>query len=157
MNNLNIDLDLMLELSLSETRGEGECYLNLNDGEFSYIPQSIIEALKDESQFDKLESWEKELATEAEDVTMNYSDNYLYIPLIDESILVNSMKSYLDTLNPNDKNEIYSKVDWSNPLLTFNRVLINKDKLDEFYTFRDEFLINHLIDWLKENNISVVK
>jgi len=67
------------------------------------------------------------------------------------------MKSYLDTLNPNDKNEIYSKVDWSNPLLTFNRVLINKDKLDEFYTFRDEFLINHLIDWLKENNISVVK
>lgn len=157
MNNLNIDLDLMLELSLSETRGEGECYLNLNDGEFSYIPQSIIEALKDESQFDKLESWEKELATEAEDVTMNYSDNYLYIPLIDESILVNSMKSYLDTLSPNDKNEIYSKVDWSNPLLTFNRVLINKDKLDEFYIFRDEFLINHLIDWLKENNISVVK
>jgi len=67
------------------------------------------------------------------------------------------MKSYLDTLSPNDKNEIYSKVDWSNPLLTFNRVLINKDKLDEFYTFRDEFLINHLIDWLKENNISVVK
>lgn len=157
MNNLDIDLDLMLELSLSETRGEGECYLNLNDGEFSYIPQSIIEALKDESKFDKLESWEKELATEAEDVTMNYSDNYLYIPLIDESILVNSMKSYLDTLTPNDKNEIYSKVDWSNPLLTFNRVLINKDKLDEFYTFRDEFLINHLIDWLKENNISVVK
>lgn len=156
MNNLEIDLNLMLELSLSETRGEGECYLNLNDGEFSYIPQSITEALKDESKFDKLESWEKELATESEDITMNYSDNYIYIPLIDEDILVSAMKNYLNTLNPNDKSEISNKVDWSNPLLTFNRVLINKDKLDEFYTFRDEFLINYLIDWLKEKNINVV-
>ncbi|HAK43122.1 MAG TPA: hypothetical protein DCM59_11045, partial [Clostridium sp.] len=154
MNNLEIDLNLMLELSLSETRGEGECYLNLNDGEFSYIPQSIIEALKDESKFDKLEGWEKELAIEAEDITMNYSDNYLYIPLIDEDILVSAMKNYLNILNPNDKSEISNKVDWSNPLLTFNRVLINKDKLDEFYTFRDEFLINYLIDWLKEKNIN---
>ena len=157
MNNLEIDLNLMLELSLSETRGEGECYLNLNDGEFSYIPQSIIEALKDESKFDKLEGWEKELAIEAEDITMNYSDNYLYIPLIDEDILVSAMKNYLNILNPNDKSEISNKVDWSNPLLTFNRVLINKDKLDEFYTFRDEFLINYLIDWLKEKNINVAK
>ncbi|WP_346888296.1 hypothetical protein [Clostridium sp. UBA1056] len=157
MNNLEIDLNLMLELSLSETRGEGECYLNLNDGEFSYIPQSIIEALKDESKFDKLEGWEKELAIEAEDITMNYSDNYLYIPLIDEVILVSAMKNYLNILNPNDKSEISNKVDWSNPLLTFNRVLINKDKLDEFYTFRDEFLINYLIDWLKEKNINVAK
>jgi hypothetical protein len=157
MNNLEIDLNLMLELSLSETRGEGECYLNLNDGEFSYIPQSIIEALKDEPKFDKLEGWEKELAIEAEDITMNYSDNYLYIPLIDEVILVSAMKNYLNILNPNDKSEISNKVDWSNPLLTFNRVLINKDKLDEFYTFRDEFLINYLIDWLKEKNINVVK
>lgn len=157
MNNLEIDLNLMLELSLSETRGEGECYLNLNDGEFSYIPQSIIEALKDESKFDKLEGWEKELAIEAEDITMNYSDNYLYIPLIDEGILVSAMKNYLNILNPNDKSEISNKVDWSNPLLTFSRVLINKDKLDEFYTFRDEFLINYLIDWLKEKNINVAK
>lgn len=157
MNNLEIDLNLMLELSLSETRGEGECYLNLNDGEFSYIPQSIIEALKDESKFDKLEGWEKELAIEAEDITMNYSDNYLYIPLIDEDILVSAMKNYLNILNPNDKSEISNKVDWSNPLLTFNRVLINKDKLDEFYTFRDEFLINYLIDWLKEKNINAAK
>jgi len=157
MNNLEIDLNLMLELSLSETRGEGECYLNLNDGEFSYIPQSIIEALKDESKFNKLESWEKELAAEAEDITMNYSDNYLYIPLIDEDILVSAMKNYLNILNPNDKSEISNKVDWSNPLLTFNRVLINKDKLDEFYTFRDEFLINYIVDWLKEKNINVAK
>ena len=157
MNTLDIDLNLMLELSLSETRGEGECYLNLNNGEFSYIPQSTIEALKDESKFNKLESWEKELAEEAEDITMNYSDNYLYIPLIDEDILVSAMKNYLNTLDPNDKSEISNKVDWSNPLLTFNRVLINKDKLDEFYTFRDEFLINYLIDWLKEKNINVAK
>lgn len=157
MNNLEIDLNLMLELSLSETRGEGECYLNLNDGEFSYIPQSIIEALKDESKFVNLESWEKELATEAEDITMNYSDNYLYIPLISESKLIDAIKSYLNTLNPNEKNEISNKVDWSNPLLTFNRVLINKDKLDEFYIFRDKFLTNYLIDWLKENNVSVAE
>ena len=157
MNTLGIDLNLMLELSLSETRGEGECYLNLNNGEFSYIPQSTIEALKDESKFNKLESWEKELAEEAEDITMNYSDNYLYIPLIDEDILVSAMKNYLNTLDPNDKSEISNKVDWSNPLLTFNRVLIDKDKLDEFYTFRDEFLINYLIDWLKEKNINVAK
>jgi len=157
MNNLEIDLNLMLELSLSETRGEGECYLNLNDGEFSYIPQSIIEGLKDESKYNKLESWEKELAAEAEDITMNYSDKYLYIPLIAEDILVSAMKNYLNILDPNDKSEISNKVDWSNPLLTFNRVLINKDKLDEFYTFRDEFLINYLIDWLKEKNINVTK
>lgn len=157
MNNLEIDLNLMLELSLSETRGEGECYLNLNDGEFSYIPQSIIEALKDESKFVNLESWEKELATEAEDITMNYNDNYLYIPLISESKLIDAIKSYLNTLNPNEKSEISNKVDWSNPLLTFNRVLINKDKLDEFYIFRDKFLTNYLVDWLKENNINVAE
>lgn len=157
MNNLEIDLNLMLELSLSETRGEGECYLNLNDGEFSYIPQSIIEALKDESKFVNLESWEKELATEAEDITMNYNDNYLYIPLISESKLIDAIKSYLNTLNPNEKSEISNKVDWSNPLLTFNRVLINKDKLDEFYIFRDKFLNNYLVDWLKENNINVAE
>lgn len=157
MNNLEIDLNLMLELSLSETRGEGECYLNLNDGEFSYIPQSIIEALKDESKFVNLESWEKELAREAEDITMNYNDNYLYIPLISESKLIDAIKSYLNTLNPNEKSEISNKVDWSNPLLTFNRVLINKDKLDEFYIFRDKFLTNYLVDWLKENNINVAE
>ncbi|MFR1708498.1 MAG: UPF0158 family protein [Clostridium sp.] len=157
MNNLEIDLNLMLELSLSETRGEGECYLNLNDGEFSYIPQSIIEALKDESKFVNLESWEKELATEAEDITMNYNDNYLYIPLISESKLIDAIKSYLNTLNPNEKSEISNKVDWSNPLLTFNRILINKDKLDEFYIFRDKFLTNYLVDWLKENNINVAE
>ncbi|MEW8993607.1 hypothetical protein [Clostridium sp.] len=156
MNNLNIDLDLMLELSLSETRGEGECYLNLNDGEFSYIPQSIIEALKDESKFTKLESWEKELAKETEDIIMNYSDNYLYMPLISDDILIDAMKKYLNTLGSNEKDEIYSKVDWSNPLLTFNRVLIDKNKFDEFYTFRDEFLINHLVQWLKDKNINIV-
>ena len=157
MNTLDIDLNLMLELSVSETRGEGECYLNLNNGEFSYIPQSIIEALKDESKFDKLESWEKELATETEDITMNYSDNYVYIPLIGEDTLIDAIINYLNTLTPNEKSEISNKVDWSNPLLTFNRVLINKDKLDEFYTFRDGFLINYLIEWLKDKNINVVK
>ncbi len=156
MNNLYVDLNLLLELSLMETRGEGECYLNLNDGEFSYIPQGIIDALKDKSKFDGLESWERELAEEAEDIVMNYNDNYLYIPLIKEDVLVEAMKGFLETLNSNEKDEINRKVDWSNPLLTFNKTLISNDKLDGYYVFRDKFLITHLINWLKSNNVSVL-
>lgn len=154
MKELNIDLELLLELSLNESRGEGECYLNLSDGEFSYIPQGIIEAFNDKSKFDALESWEKELAEETENVIMNYNDNYLYIPILDEDVLLKGMKEYVSSLSEEKKNAVNEEVNWDNAFLTFNRALLNQGLLDSYYEFRDEYLKNHLLDWLKENDIS---
>ncbi len=156
MSELHIDLDLLLELSLIETRGEGECYINLNDGEFSYIPQGIISALKDESKFDSLESWERELAKEAENIVMNYNDSYLYIPIIDEKMLTEGMKSFLETLPTDEKEKISSKIDFSNPFLSFSKILVNHNRLDDYYDFRESYLKKYLLSWLKENNIEVV-
>lgn len=155
MNKLSIDLNLLLELSLMETRGEGECYINLNDGEFSYIPTGIIAALKDEASFSSLESWEKELAKEAENIVMNYSDGYLYIPIIEDKILVEGMKSYTDTLSEEEKGKVEEKVDFNNPFLSFTKVIVNLNKLDEYYDYRDNYLKKHLVNWLKANNIEV--
>ncbi|MEG1255684.1 UPF0158 family protein [Clostridium sp.] len=156
MNVLHVDLDLLLELSLTETRGEGECYINITDGEFAYIPQGIIDALNDKSMFDSLEGWEKELARETESIIMNYNDKYLYIPLINEEILIDSMKQFLETLSEDKRFKILEEVDWQNPFLTFNKTLVSYDKLDDFYTFRDNFLCKHLIDWLESNQIKYI-
>lgn len=156
MNKLNIDLDLLLELSLMESRGEGDCYISLKDGEFSYIPKHIIEALKEKGKFDALESWERELTKEAENIVMNYSDNYIYIPIIDDKILINSMKSFLNTLSPEDKMKIEKMIDFSNPFLSFNKTLINNNKLDEYLDFRSIYLKDYLIKWLEDNNIEAI-
>ncbi|MEG2288540.1 MAG: hypothetical protein RSA29_05885 [Clostridium sp.] len=156
MKKLQVDLELLLELSLTETRGDGECYINLNNGELSYIPQGIIEALEDESKFSCLESWEIELAHEAQDIVMNYDDKYLYIPLIEDNVLISSMKQFLETLADDIRTKIIADVDWSNSFLTFNKSLVNNNKLDDFYIFRDEFLYNYLVKWLENNNITIV-
>ncbi|MEG0306586.1 MAG: hypothetical protein RR636_01500 [Clostridium sp.] len=156
MKKLQVDLALLLELSLTETRGEGECYINLNNGEFSYIPQGIIEALEDESKFNCLESWEIELANDAQDIVMNYDDKYLYIPLIEDNVLISSMKQFLETLADDIRTKIIADVDWSNSFLTFNKSLVNNNKLDDFYIFRDEFLYNYLVKWLENNYITIV-
>lgn len=155
MNKLSIDMDLLLELSLMETRGEGECYINLNDGEFSYIPQGIIAALKDESLFSSLESWERELAKEAENIVMNYSDRYLYIPIIEDNVLIEGMKAFTNTLSEEEKVKISDKVDFKNPFLSFNKVLVNLNKLDEYYDFREIYLKDYLSKWLNKNNIEI--
>lgn len=155
MCKLSIDIDLLLELSLMETRGDGECYINLNDGEFSYIPKEIISALKDEANFDSLESWERELAKEAEKIVMNYSDNYLYVPIIDDKILTDGMKNFLETLPKDEKEKISSEIDFSNPFLGFSKILVNHNKLDDYYDFRDSYLKDYLINWLKDKNLEV--
>lgn len=151
--NLKVDLDLLLELSLQESRGEGECYLNLNDGEFSYIPQGIIEALNDETKYEKLESWEKELAEETENIIMNYSDRYLYIPIISDEVLTAAMEGFIKVLPEEEKNKVNKEIDWSNPFLTFNRVVLNHGILDEYYTFRDNYLKEYLLNWVANNQI----
>lgn len=151
--NLKVDLDLLLELSLQESRGEGECYLNLNDGEFSYIPQGIIEALNDETKYEKLESWEKELAEETENIIMNYSDRYLYIPIISDEVLTAAMEGFIKVLPEEEKNKVNKEIDWSNPFLTFNRAVLNHGILDEYYTFRDNYLKEYLLNWLANNQI----
>lgn len=138
-----------------ETRGDGECYINLNDGEFSYIPKEIISALKDEANFESLESWERELAKEAEKIVMNYSDNYLYVPIIGDKILTNGMKKFLETLPKEEKEKISSEIDFSNPFLGFSKILVNHNKLDDYYDFRDSYLKDYLINWLKDNNLEV--
>lgn len=155
MNKLSIDMDLLLELSLMETRGEGECYINLTDGEFSYIPQGIIAALKDQSLFSSLESWERELAKEAENIVMNYSDRYLYIPIIEDNILIEGMKAFTNRLSKEEKAKIADKVDFKNPFLSFNKVLVNLNKLDEYYDFREIYLKDYLSKWLNKNNIEI--
>lgn len=156
MSELHIDLDLLLELSLIETRGEGECYINLNDGEFSYIPQGIISALKDESKFDSLESWERELAKEAENIVMDYSEHFLYVPIIDDKILTEGMKRFLETLPKDEREKISSKIDFSNPFLGFSKILVSNNKLDDYYDFRELYLKKYLRTWLKGNNIKVI-
>lgn len=155
MNKLSVDLDLLLELSLVETRGEGECYINLKDGEFSYIPQSIIAALKDQALFAALESWEKELAKEAEDIVMNYSDGYLYIPIISDEKLVECMKEFTSNLSRDEQNTIKDKVDFNNSFLNFNKVIATLNKLDNYYDFRDAYLKDFLVHWLKENSVLI--
>ncbi|MDU4891851.1 MAG: UPF0158 family protein [Clostridium sp.] len=155
MNKLSIDMNLLLELSLMETRGEGECYISLKDGEFSYIPQSIIAALKDESLFSSLESWERELAKEAENIVMNYSELYLYIPIIEDEVLIGGMKAFVDTLTKDEKANVEEKVDFKNPFLSFSKVLTNINKLDDYYDFRDKYLKNYLVNWLVNNKIEV--
>lgn len=151
--NLKVDLDLLLELSLQESRGEGECYLNLKDGEFSYVPQGIIEALNDETKYEKLEPWEKELAKETENIIMNYSDRYLYIPIISDKVLTAAMEGFIKELSEEDKNNVNKEIDWSNPFLTFNRAMLNHELLDEYYTFRDNYLKKYLLNWLLDNKI----
>lgn len=148
--NLKVDLDLLLELSLQESRGEGECYLNLNDGEFCYVPQGIIEALNDEAKYEKLEPWEKELAAETENIIMNYSDNYLYIPIISDEVLVSAMEGFIKSLREEEKCKVNKEIDWSNPFLTFNRVMLNHGILDDYYTFRDTFLKKYLLKWISD-------
>ena len=155
MNKLRIDMDLLLELSLMETRGEGECYINLKDGEFSYIPQGIIAALKDESLFSSLESWERELAKEAEDIVMNYSELYLYIPIIEDKVLIEGMKEFTNTLSKEEKAKVEEKVDFKNPFLSFSKVLVNINKLDDYYDFREKYLKAYLVKWLINNKIEV--
>lgn len=150
--NVQIDWDLLLELSLQESRGEGECYLNLNDGEFAYIPQGIIEALNDEEKFDLLETWERDLAEETENIIMNYSDSYLYIPIISDEILMDAMKAYVNTLSEENKNKVNEDINWENPFLTFNKSMLNHGLLDEYYIFRDEYLKKYLMKWLEENS-----
>lgn len=156
MRKLKIDIELLMELGLKETRGEGECYINLNDGEFAYIPQNIIESLKNKELYDSLESWEKELASVAEDIIMNYSENYLYIPLIDENILLEGMKKFIVSLTDDKQKLLNSKIDWDNAFLTFNRVLLDADLLDQYYDFRDSYLTEFLKKWLKDNNIEII-
>lgn len=155
MNKLSIDMGLLLELSLMETRGEGECYINLKDGEFSYIPQGIIAALKDESLFSSLESWERELAKEAEDIVMNYSELYLYIPIIEDKVLIEGMKEFTNTLSKEEKAKVEEKVDFKNPFLSFSKVLVNINKLDDYYDFREKYLKSYLVKWLINNKIEV--
>ncbi|MEG2935656.1 MAG: hypothetical protein RR844_04110 [Clostridium sp.] len=155
MNKLSIDMDLLLELSLMETRGEGECYINLKDGEFSYIPQGIIAALKDESLFSSLESWERELAKEAENIVMNYSELYLYIPIIEDKVLIEGMKEFTNTLSKEEKAKVEEKVDFKNPFLSFSKVLVNINKLDDYYDFREKYLKGYLVKWLINNKIEV--
>lgn len=46
MKELLIDMELLLELISEDTRGEGDSYLNLISGELSYVPRSVINALK---------------------------------------------------------------------------------------------------------------
>ncbi len=157
MKILNVDMELLLELSAQETRGDGESYLNLTNGEFAYIPRNVIKAMENQENFEELESWERKLADEAEDIIMNYDSNYLYVPLVSENIIIDIMKKFINTIKDSElATKLYKAIDWNSVYTSFNKEMIKNDKIDEFYDFQDKELKKYLIQWLESHEIKVL-
>lgn len=63
------------------------------------------------------------------------------------------MEGFIKVLPEEEKNKVNKEIDWSNPFLTFNRAVLNHGILDEYYTFRDNYLKEYLLNWVANNQI----
>lgn len=157
MKKLHIDMDLLLELSSEDTKGEGESYLNIESGEFSYIPLNVLNAIEDSSKLFELEEWEKELIQEAQDINDD-PEKYLYISTIDEEFILSIMKEYILSVNDiNLREKLLNSLNDGNYSHLFNSVLIKHGDIDSFYDFKDYKCNDYLEKWLLKNGIEIAK
>lgn len=158
MKKLAIDMELFIELSSIDTRGEGESYLNTNDGEFSYIPINVLEAINNDQKLQKLEEWEKELLDEAKEVVNNSEGKYLYIPIVTEDFTLEIMKDYVKAMSDNEiKHRLMATLDEQGGHSKFNSILLKDGDIDSFYDYKDYRTYEYLKKWLLLNDIELIE
>ncbi|MPM16141.1 hypothetical protein SDC9_62517 [bioreactor metagenome] len=154
MKELLIDMELLLELISEDTRGEGDSYLNLISGELSYIPRSIINALEDNTKISELEDWEKSLIDEASNILKLNSQDYLFVPIVEENFTLSVMKEYtLSIINTALKEKLLNSLKGQNYSYDFNAILLKEGDIDNFYDFKDYKYHEYAQKWLFKNGI----
>lgn len=151
MKKLSIDIDLLLELSSFDTRGTGKSFINIENGDISYIPKDIMEFIENDTELCNLEEWQIILLEEAREIHNN-KDKYLYIPLIESKFVNEVMIDFASNINNNIlKTKLLSLVEEGEH--KFNMELINHNIIEEYYDYKDMRFIEHLVNWLNEEDI----
>lgn len=152
MKKLSIDMELLLELSSFDTRGTGQSFINIENGDISYIPKDIMESIEEDTELYQLEEWQIILLEEAREINNNNKDKYIYIPLIESEFVNEVMEDFASSINDEMlKIKLLSLIGESEH--KFNIELINHDIIDEYYDYKDMRFTEYLISWLNENGI----
>lgn len=152
MKKLSIDMELLLELSSFDTRGTGQSFINIENGDISYIPKDIMESIEEDTELYQLEEWQIILLEEAREINNNNKDKYIYIPLIESEFVNEVMEDFASSINDEMlKIKLLSLIGESEH--KFNIELINHDIIDEYYDYKDMRFTEYLINWLNENGI----
>lgn len=158
MKELLIDMELLLELISEDTRGEGDSYLNLISGELSYVPRSVINALEDNTKICELEEWEKSLIDEASNILRLSSQDYLFIPIVEENFTLSVMMEYaFSIINASLKEKLLNSLKRQNYSYDFNAILLREGDIDSFYDFKDYKYHEYAEKWLLQNGIQCIE
>ena len=151
MKKLSIDMELLLELSSFDTRGTGQSFINIENGDISYIPKDIMESIEKNTELYQLEEWQIILLEEAREIHNN-KDKYIYIPLIESEFANEVMIDFASNINDEMlKIKLLSLIGESEH--KFNIELINHDIIEEYYDYKDMRFTEYLINWLNEKDI----
>jgi len=160
MKKLKVDLEMIANAMEDVARVDMEYYLDKETGEVIFIPEEVSRYVEEEEEEDEnlrkeLPDWQKKVVKLAQEILLNKSDRYIYIPEGPPCNGYDLMVEFAEKVEDELLREKLSiALDGKGAFRRFKNVIADyPDYKEKWFKFRDERINKKVIEWL--NSIGI--
>jgi len=156
MKRLKVDLnELVSEMEMGENI-ELAGYLDTETGEIISMPDEVMRSVEDgEEKIERLPDWEQELVETAENILGDEKNRFLLIPKSESREGYETMAAFANSVRGKGlRDKLAIALNGKGAFRRFRSVLNeHPDELEQWYTFKDDWMRAEAIKWLVMNGI----